>query len=70
MAPHLILDLGVHLVEHRLCHVVQRRAKILHTSGDTMTHTCFGEAHPLAPNKSPGGRQKNRRVEFKIMGSR
>jgi outer membrane protein OmpA-like peptidoglycan-associated protein len=30
----------------------------------------FGEARPLAPNQSPGGRQKNRRVEFKIMGSR
>jgi outer membrane protein OmpA-like peptidoglycan-associated protein len=30
----------------------------------------FGEAHPLAPNKSPGGRHMNRRVEFKIMGSR
>ncbi len=29
----------------------------------------YGEAKPIAPNRSPGGRQKNRRVEFIIVES-
>jgi len=27
----------------------------------------FGETRPIRPNKSPGGRQRNRRVEFVIV---
>ena len=38
--------------------------------GDRLTTRGFGETHPLAPNKSPGGRANNRRVEFIILGGR
>jgi outer membrane protein OmpA-like peptidoglycan-associated protein len=30
----------------------------------------YGELHPIAPNKSPGGRQQNRRVDFVILDRR
>ena len=33
---------------------------------DRLVTRGFGETHPVAPNDSPGGRQKNRRVEFVI----
>lgn len=49
------------------------RAKAVKTSlekrgvdGDRLEARGFGEARPLAPNTAPGGRQKNRRVEFVI----
>jgi outer membrane protein OmpA-like peptidoglycan-associated protein len=37
-------------------------------SGDRLETVGVGEAQPIAPNRSAGGRQKNRRVEFIIMG--
>jgi outer membrane protein OmpA-like peptidoglycan-associated protein len=36
--------------------------------GDRLTTRGYGEARPIAPNKSPAGRAKNRRVEFIITG--
>jgi outer membrane protein OmpA-like peptidoglycan-associated protein len=36
--------------------------------GDRLAARGFGETRPLAPNKSPAGRAKNRRVEFIITG--
>jgi OmpA-OmpF porin, OOP family len=38
--------------------------------GDRLTTHGFGETRPLAPNKSPAGRAKNRRVEFILLGGR
>jgi outer membrane protein OmpA-like peptidoglycan-associated protein len=35
--------------------------------GDRLDPRGFGETRPISPNKSPGGRQKNRRVEFIIV---
>lgn len=35
--------------------------------GDRLAARGFGEAKPLGPNRSAGGRQKNRRVEFIIV---
>ena len=37
-----------------------------HVDGDRLVTRGFGETHPLAPNDSPAGRAKNRRVEFVI----
>jgi len=36
-------------------------------SADTITATGFGESQPIMPNTSDENREKNRRVEFKIM---
>lgn len=38
--------------------------------GDRLSARGFGETHPIAPNKSPAGRAKNRRVEFILTGGR
>ena len=38
--------------------------------GDRLATRGFGETRPVAPNKSPAGRAKNRRVEFIITGGR
>jgi OmpA-OmpF porin, OOP family len=35
--------------------------------GDRLETRGYGETRPIAPNASPGGRQKNRRVEFVIV---
>jgi outer membrane protein OmpA-like peptidoglycan-associated protein len=37
-------------------------------SGERLRTRGFGETRPLAPNKSPAGRAKNRRVDFVIPG--
>jgi outer membrane protein OmpA-like peptidoglycan-associated protein len=37
--------------------------------GDRLTTRGYGESRPIAPNKSPAGRAKNRRVEFIITRS-
>jgi outer membrane protein OmpA-like peptidoglycan-associated protein len=36
--------------------------------GDRLETAGLGETRPIAPNDTPGGRQKNRRVEFIIVG--
>jgi outer membrane protein OmpA-like peptidoglycan-associated protein len=36
--------------------------------GDRLEAVGVGETRPIAPNDTPGGRQKNRRVEFIIVG--
>jgi outer membrane protein OmpA-like peptidoglycan-associated protein len=36
--------------------------------GDRLRTRGYGETRPLAPNKSPAGRAKNRRVDFVIPG--
>ena len=38
-----------------------------HVDGDRLETRGLGETRPVAPNSSPGGRQKNRRVEFVIV---
>lgn len=38
--------------------------------GDHLIARGFGETRPLAPNKSPAGRARNRRVEFILLGGR
>ena len=38
--------------------------------GDRLTTRGYGEDNPIAPNQSPGGRARNRRVEFIITGDR
>jgi outer membrane protein OmpA-like peptidoglycan-associated protein len=38
--------------------------------GDRLTTRGFGEDRPIAPNQSPGGRARNRRVEFIITEGR
>ncbi len=38
--------------------------------GDRLATRGYGESRPVAPNKSPAGRAKNRRVEFIIVGGR
>ncbi|HEU0031097.1 MAG TPA: OmpA family protein [Kofleriaceae bacterium] len=37
-------------------------------AGDRLEPKGYGETHPIAPNKSGGGRRQNRRVEFIIVG--
>ena len=37
-----------------------------HVDGGRLDPRGFGETKPIAPNASPGGRQKNRRVEFVV----
>jgi len=39
-------------------------------NGDRLTTAGFGEERPIAPNQSPGGRARNRRVEFIITEGR
>ena len=48
------------------------REALIHRSvdGDRLRTRGFGETRPLAPNKSPAGRAKNRRVDFIIQGGR
>ena len=38
--------------------------------GNRLSTRGLGETHPIAPNRSPAGRAKNRRVEFIITGRR
>jgi len=37
-----------------------------HVPASSITITGYGEENPIAPNETPEGRQKNRRVEFQI----
>ncbi|HEX3760597.1 MAG TPA: OmpA family protein [Kofleriaceae bacterium] len=48
------------------------REALIHrgVDGDRLRPHGFGETRPLAPNKSPAGRAKNRRVDFVIQGGR
>jgi len=41
-----------------------------HVDSDRLVTHGFGETHPLVSNETAGGRQKNRRVEFVIMGGK
>jgi len=37
-----------------------------HVPAKSITIIGYGEENPIAPNETPEGRQKNRRVEFQI----
>ncbi len=60
------VNVNLHLSEQRASSVkvaLERRG----VDRDRLETKGFGEGRPIAPNKSPGGRQKNRRVEFVIL---
>jgi outer membrane protein OmpA-like peptidoglycan-associated protein len=48
------------------------REALIHrgVDSDRLTPRGYGETRPIAPNKSPAGRAKNRRVEFILTGGR
>lgn len=48
---------------------VKRALEKRGVDGDRLETRGYGETQPIAPNGSPGGRQKNRRVQFVILES-
>jgi outer membrane protein OmpA-like peptidoglycan-associated protein len=60
-------DMNLKLSESRAKSVKEALVK-RGVDDDRLETKGVGEARPIAPNDSPGGRQKNRRVEFVIVG--